>query len=54
MKCEFLKLGIEELLLFTMKQFKECNDDAKAALRDLGCSVKLIEQWTGKGTSLKQ
>ncbi|XP_075216357.1 armadillo repeat-containing protein 6 homolog isoform X2 [Lycorma delicatula] len=54
LKCEFLKLGIEELLLFTMKQFKECNDDAKAALRDLGCSVKLIEQWTGKGLGCQQ
>lgn len=50
---EFLKLGIEELLVTAAQKHSECGDDVKAALRDLGCNVRLIEQWTGKGVSMQ-
>lgn len=46
---KFLDLGSEELLKKALKQFKQCEFDIKAALRDLGCEVELKEEWTGKG-----
>lgn len=46
---KFLELGVEKLLKDDMFKFKSCEYDLKAALRDLGCDVKLKEEWTGKG-----
>lgn len=46
----FLSLGVEELLNSVDKA--ACWDEAKAALRDLGCNVKLDEPFTGKGVKL--
>ncbi|XP_049786589.1 armadillo repeat-containing protein 6 homolog [Schistocerca cancellata] len=49
----FLEMGVEEHLNSIIKKHdKRCDYDVKAALRDLGCEVKLIEQWTGKGGAL--
>lgn len=48
----FIELGIEEVLQVDLKKFKEIEYDIKAALRDLGCDVKLNEEWTGKGGAL--
>ncbi|KAJ8935961.1 hypothetical protein NQ314_012553 [Rhamnusium bicolor] len=48
----FLELDIEELLLTSLKKFKEIEYDIKAALRDLGCNVQLKEEWTGQGGAL--
>lgn len=45
----FLSLGAEELL---NSVDKSCWDEAKAALRDLGCNVKLEEPFKGKGVKL--
>eukprot|EP00056_Hartaetosiga_gracilis_P008528 m.121901 g.121901 ORF g.121901 m.121901 type:complete len:582 (-) comp12931_c1_seq4:1080-2825(-) len=45
--------GAEHYLNVAMKR-KVCHDDAKAALRDLGCEVKLVEMWTGKKGALKK
>lgn len=46
----FLSLGAEELL---NSVDKSCWDEAKAALRDLGCNVKLEEPFKGEGVKLK-
>lgn len=43
----FLELGAEELVNLA-QQVAECEDEAKAALRDLGCHVELKERWTGQ------
>ncbi|XP_030748210.1 armadillo repeat-containing protein 6 homolog [Sitophilus oryzae] len=48
----FLDLGAEEVLQKALKSFKNIEYDIKAALRDLGCKVKLKEEWTGKGGAL--
>lgn len=49
-KKKFLEFGAEDLLNVALKNFeKNCSHDIKSALRDLGCVVKLDEQWTGKG-----
>ncbi len=40
----------EEYINKAMATHPRCADDAKAALRDLGCKVQLVERWTGKGT----
>ena len=45
-----LALGAESLLNQAGSQHKSCADEAKAALRDLGCAVHLKVLWTGKGT----
>lgn len=45
----FLKAGAEEIINSVIRTHKECDYDAKSALRDLGCKVELREQWTGKG-----
>eukprot|EP00045_Choanoeca_perplexa_P010669 m.109707 g.109707 ORF g.109707 m.109707 type:complete len:502 (+) comp15351_c1_seq4:878-2383(+) len=39
--------GVEHQLRTAMETFPACHDDAKAALRDLGCKVELKEIWTG-------
>ncbi|XP_034245394.1 armadillo repeat-containing protein 6 homolog [Thrips palmi] len=48
----FLSLGVEDLLNSVDKA--TCWDEAKAALRDLGCNVKLEEPFKGKGVKLSQ
>ena len=48
----FLVLGVEDLIRLTMATHTTCSDEAKAALRDLGCKVELTERWTGKGTGI--
>lgn len=52
--CEaIIELGAEELINRAMT-VPECNDEAKAALRDLGCKVELMERWKGeKGEILR-
>lgn len=42
-----LVLGAEELINRAMG-LQDCHDEAKAALRDLGCKVELIERWKGE------
>ena len=33
----------------------DCRDEAKAALRDLGCKVELMERWKGeKGEIMRE
>uniref|UniRef100_A0A0B6Y9Z2 LRRK2 ARM repeat domain-containing protein n=1 Tax=Arion vulgaris TaxID=1028688 RepID=A0A0B6Y9Z2_9EUPU len=43
-----LALGAESLLNDIMKYHKDVADEAKAALRDLGCKVELRELWKGE------
>uniref|UniRef100_A0A8C4SUW2 Armadillo repeat containing 6 n=1 Tax=Erpetoichthys calabaricus TaxID=27687 RepID=A0A8C4SUW2_ERPCA len=43
-----LDLGGETLINQAMVTHRDCEDAAKAALRDLGCKVELRELWTGK------
>jgi hypothetical protein len=43
----FLDEGAERYINIAMQKSTECHDDAKAALRDLGCKVELKERWTG-------
>lgn len=50
----FLELGAERQLRQTLSSHKECRDEAKAALRDLGCQVELAELWKGTGKNLQQ
>uniref|UniRef100_A0A8I5ZPH0 Armadillo repeat containing 6 n=1 Tax=Rattus norvegicus TaxID=10116 RepID=A0A8I5ZPH0_RAT len=47
-----LDLGAEELILQARAAHPDCEDVAKAALRDLGCRVELRELWTGKKGNL--
>lgn len=49
-----LELGVEALLNHAGSTHKDCADEAKAALRDLGCAVHLKELWTGQRGSLQQ
>lgn len=50
---EFLMYGVEEVLRETVRLHgSKLEDNAKAALRDLGLKVDLKERWTGKGVSL--
>lgn len=49
-----LELGSEALLNQAANNHKECRDEAKAALRDLGCAVHLKELWTGQKGTLQQ
>lgn len=46
-----LALGGEELINRAM-QVEGVKDEAKAALRDLGCKVELTERWTGEKGSI--
>ncbi|OWF53978.1 armadillo repeat-containing protein 6-like [Mizuhopecten yessoensis] len=51
--CEpILELGAEALINEALKNHPICEDDAKAALRDLGCHVELKERWKGVKGSL--
>ncbi|XP_006886029.1 PREDICTED: armadillo repeat-containing protein 6 [Elephantulus edwardii] len=43
-----LDLGAEALILQARAAHRDCEDVAKAALRDLGCRVELCELWTGQ------
>ena len=46
--CEqFLQLGAEAIIN-SARSLKECEDEAKGALRDLGCAVDLRCRWTGQ------
>ncbi|XP_050393057.1 armadillo repeat-containing protein 6 [Patella vulgata] len=47
-----VELGVEEVINKARKQFKDLDDEAKAALRDLGCKVDLKEQWKGERGSI--
>ncbi|XP_069623816.1 armadillo repeat-containing protein 6 [Ranitomeya imitator] len=47
-----LEMGAESLILQARSTHKDCDDVAKAALRDLGCKVELRELWTGQKGSL--
>lgn len=50
---EFLMYGIEEVLRDAVRLHgPKLEDNAKAALRDLGLKVDLKERWTGKGVNL--
>ena len=50
--CEpLLEFGAEEII-HQARKVKNCEDEAKAALRDLGCQVDLKERWTGEKGSL--
>ncbi|XP_076465673.1 armadillo repeat-containing protein 6-like [Babylonia areolata] len=49
-----LELGAEALLNQAASKHKQCEDEAKAALRDLGCAVHLQERWTGQKGALGQ
>ncbi|XP_050537773.1 armadillo repeat-containing protein 6 homolog isoform X2 [Daktulosphaira vitifoliae] len=51
---EFLTLNVESIIEKIIAQHKECEFEAKSALRDLGLEVKFKEQWTGKGQNLTQ
>ncbi|XP_012596888.2 armadillo repeat-containing protein 6 [Microcebus murinus] len=43
-----LELGAEALITQARAAHRDCEDVAKAALRDLGCRVELQELWTGQ------
>lgn len=49
---EFLELNIESIIKKIISQFKNCEFEAKSALRDLGLDVHFKEQWTGTGQNL--
>uniref|UniRef100_A0A8C5WGW0 Armadillo repeat containing 6 n=1 Tax=Leptobrachium leishanense TaxID=445787 RepID=A0A8C5WGW0_9ANUR len=49
-----LEMGAESLIMKARNTHKDCDDEAKAALRDLGCNVDLRELWTGEKGSLAQ
>lgn len=50
---QFLEAGAEALIRRAREAFTNLEDEAKAALRDLGCQVDLKELWTGKKGSLQ-
>ncbi|XP_053150393.1 armadillo repeat-containing protein 6 isoform X2 [Hemicordylus capensis] len=43
-----LEMGAEDLISEARAAHRDCDDIAKAALRDLGCKVELRELWTGQ------
>nr|KAF6309486.1 armadillo repeat containing 6 [Pipistrellus kuhlii] len=47
-----LDLGAEALIVRARAAHQDCEDVAKAALRDLGCHVELRELWTGQKGNL--
>ncbi|KAM9112141.1 armadillo repeat-containing protein 6 [Pangshura tecta] len=47
-----LEMGAENLIMEARAAHQDCDDIAKAALRDLGCKVELRELWTGQKGSL--
>lgn len=50
----FLELGAESLIQDAQRNHKDCQDETKAALRDLGCEVHLEERWKGENKGLAQ
>lgn len=50
----FLELGAESLIQDAQRNHKSCQDETKAALRDLGCEVHLEERWKGENKGLAQ
>lgn len=48
-----LALGAEELVNRALT-VPECKDEAKGALRDLGCKVALLERWKGEKEEIKR
>lgn len=53
LSLEFLALNIESEIKKIICQYKNCEFEAKGALRDLGLDVNFVEQWTGTGQNLK-
>ncbi|NXB98852.1 ARMC6 protein, partial [Orthonyx spaldingii] len=49
-----LEMGAENLISEARAAHRDCDDVARAALRDLGCKVELRELWTGQKGSLAQ
>ncbi|NWT62970.1 ARMC6 protein, partial [Erythrocercus mccallii] len=49
-----LEMGAELLITEARAAHRDCDDVARAALRDLGCKVELRELWTGQKGSLAQ
>ncbi|XP_071308180.1 armadillo repeat-containing protein 6 isoform X2 [Agelaius tricolor] len=49
-----LALGAEGLIAEARAAHRDCDDVARAALRDLGCKVELRELWTGQKGGLAQ
>jgi len=49
---EFLAHNIESIIEKIISQYKNCEFEAKSALRDLGLDVSFKEQWTGTGQNL--
>ncbi|NXH88513.1 ARMC6 protein, partial [Edolisoma coerulescens] len=49
-----LEMGAENLITEARAAHRDCDDVARAALRDLGCKVELRELWTGQKGSLAQ
>uniref|UniRef100_T1IJ57 Armadillo repeat-containing domain-containing protein n=1 Tax=Strigamia maritima TaxID=126957 RepID=T1IJ57_STRMM len=49
----FLELGAERLIRNAQEHHPAIADEAKAALRDLGCMIEFREPWTGKKGSLQ-
>ncbi|XP_043541775.1 armadillo repeat-containing protein 6-like, partial [Chiloscyllium plagiosum] len=49
-----LEMGAEVLILQAKTTHQDCEDLAKAALRDLGCKVELQELWTGKKAGISR
>uniref|UniRef100_A0A2K5LTL0 Armadillo repeat containing 6 n=1 Tax=Cercocebus atys TaxID=9531 RepID=A0A2K5LTL0_CERAT len=47
-----LDLGAEALIVQARSAHRDCEDVAKAALRDLGCHVEFQELWTGQRGNL--
>ncbi|EDV26595.1 Armadillo repeat-containing protein 6 [Trichoplax sp. H2] len=47
----FLEAGAEAIIRQARRKHKSCDDEAKAALRDLECAVQLKELWTGLPTN---
>ncbi|XP_014482140.1 PREDICTED: armadillo repeat-containing protein 6 homolog [Dinoponera quadriceps] len=51
--AEFVAYGVEDVLQNAIRMHgAKLDNDAKAALRDLGLKVDLKERWTGKGVNL--
>ena len=48
----FLELGAEQAIQDAIRNHPSCQDEGKAALRDLDCKVDLKELWTGEGKGI--
>lgn len=51
---QFVELGVEPLLQRIVATHPTCQDEAKAALRDLDLKVELKERWTGAGVAMER